>query len=214
MNDRIATIRQSMMFTGHLENDVIDLLSLYNCPKTAEHSLRVGDEASRLAAKFGGDPEAARTAGLLHDISAIIPNNERIRVAQELHIEILPEEALFPMIIHQKISRIIARDVFHIHDPSILDAIECHTTLKAKATLMDLVLFVADKIEWDQPGKPPYLEQLLEQLDTSLEQGAFVYIAYLWNQRDRLKVVHPWLISAFEDLKAKSSAYPVREENR
>lgn len=204
MNATLQTIQQSMVFSGHLENDVVDLLSLYHCPKTAEHSLRVGYEAGRLAAKFGADPEAARTAGLLHDISAIIPNSDRIRVSQELHIDILPEETAFPMIIHQKISRIIAWDVFQIHDRVILDAIECHTTLKANPSLMDLIVFVADKIEWDQPGTPPYLDELLQQLDTSLERGAFVYIHYLWKQRDRLKVIHPWLIEAYEDLKAKS----------
>lgn len=196
----LLDIQQSMTFSGHLETDVNRLLHLHHCPKTAEHSVRVSCEAERLATRFGGDPEAARNAGLLHDISAIFPNSERIRAAEALGIDVLPEEALFPMIIHQKISRIIARDVFQIHDSTILDAIECHTTLKANPSRMDLIVFVADKIEWDQPGKPPYLDELLPELDCSLERGAFVYIEYLWNQRDRLKVIHPWLADAYEYL--------------
>ncbi|WP_282937903.1 bis(5'-nucleosyl)-tetraphosphatase (symmetrical) YqeK [Paenibacillus sp. RC67] len=196
----LLDIQQSMTFSGHLETDVNRLLHLHHCPKTAEHSFRVGCEAERLAARFGGDPDAARYAGLLHDISAIFPNSERIRTAEALGIDILPEEAAFPMIIHQKISRVITKDIFQIQDQTILDAIECHTTLKANPTQMDLIIFVADKIEWDQPGKPPYLDELLSELDYSLERGAFVYIEYLWNQRDRLKIIHPWLADAYEYL--------------
>lgn len=205
MSDILASIRRSIVFSGNVQNDAIELLNAYRCTVTAEHVLRVADEAARLASIFGADAEDARIAGLLHDISAIIPNSERIGAAQELGIDILPEEITFPMIIHQKISRIIARDVFHIDNPDILDAIECHTTLKANSSLMDLIVFVADKIEWDQPGKPPYLDELLPKLDVSLEQAAFVYIDYLWKQRDKLKVVHPWLIDAYYDLKTKLS---------
>ncbi|MCS7462047.1 bis(5'-nucleosyl)-tetraphosphatase (symmetrical) YqeK [Paenibacillus doosanensis] len=202
MHPSLLAIKQSMVFTGQLERDIIDLLTLYNCPRTAEHSLRVGDEAARLAARFNGDTEHARTAGLLHDISAIIPNSDRIRFARELHIDILPEESAFPMIIHQKLSRIIARDLFQIRDPSILNAIGCHTTLQADPSPLDLIVFVADKIEWDQPGTPPYLDALLKRLDVSLESGAFVYIDYLWRQKERLKVIHPWLSDAYRQLKA------------
>ena len=51
---------------------------------------------------------------------------------------------------------------FGIEDNEILSAIECHTTLKKNYSDIDLVLFVADKIKWDQEGKPPYLDGLLQ----------------------------------------------------
>ena len=47
-----------------------------------------------------------------------------------------------------------------MHDEETLDSICCHTTLRKHATKMDLVLFVADKIEWDQNGTPPYLVEV------------------------------------------------------
>ncbi|OLF95341.1 Hydrolase (HAD superfamily) [Bacillus licheniformis] len=34
------------------------------------------------------------------------------------------------MIIHQKLSKVMARDLFQVADEDILNAIECHTTLK------------------------------------------------------------------------------------
>lgn len=34
--------------------------------------------------------------------------------------------------------------------------------LKAKPSKIDMIIFVADKIEWDQEGQPPYLKELEE----------------------------------------------------
>ncbi|EJW16375.1 hydrolase (HAD superfamily) [Paenibacillus alvei DSM 29] len=68
------------------------------------------------------------------------------------------------MIIHQKLSKVMARDIFGITDNEVLDAVGCHTTLRANATQLDLVLFVADKIAWDQQGTPPYLKELHHNL--------------------------------------------------
>lgn len=191
--------------TGNLREDVYRFLVDNQCPKTAEHSLRVGAEARRIALQFSAHPEAAEAAGYLHDISAVFPNDQRIRVAQELGIEVLKEEAEFPMIIHQKLSKAMAQDLFGVQDQEILAAVGCHTTLHKQATLLDRVLFVADKIEWDQVGEPPYLAEILEQLSLSLEHAAFAYIDYLWQQREHLRVVHPWLADAYYELRSALS---------
>lgn len=102
-----------------------------------------------------------------------------IEVANILGIEIYDEERKMPLIIHQKISKVIAQDIFKINDTSILSAIECHTTLKKEPSKLDLLLFVSDKVKWDQDGNPPYLEGLLYNLDKSLEHSALYYIDYL-----------------------------------
>lgn len=153
-------------------------------------------EAANLAKKFNADCQKAETAGWLHDISAIIPNEHRIDVAREMSIEVLDEEEFFPLIIHQKLSAEIASCVFKIKDDEIISAIGCHTTLKKDATDIDKIVFIADKIQWDQSGKPPYLDGLLKQLNISLDHGVFHFLDYLWQQRDSLKVVHPWLKDA------------------
>ncbi|MDO3676983.1 bis(5'-nucleosyl)-tetraphosphatase (symmetrical) YqeK [Paenibacillus ehimensis] len=187
--------------TNRLRDDIRSFLSLNGCEKTAEHCMNVGTEARRIALRFGADPEAAETAGWLHDISAVIPNGDRIAVSRELGIEVLPEEEAFPMIVHQKLSAVMAEQLFGVTDAAILDAVGCHTTLRAGSTLLDQVLFVADKIAWDQPGTPPYIRELQEQLNRSLMHGAFAYIDYLWERKHTLKVVHPWLKEAYEELR-------------
>ncbi|EOO08111.1 putative protein in pepC 5'region [Bacillus thuringiensis serovar morrisoni str. 4AA1] len=146
--------------TGKIDNDIKDFLLKYNKEFTYKHSIRVANEAKKIAEKFHVDKEKAAIAGYLHDISGIFPNEERIAVAEEFGVEIEEAERKFPMIIHQKLSRVIAKEIFKVEDEDVLDAICCHTTLRKHPTKMDLVLFVADKIEWDQKGTPPYLIEI------------------------------------------------------
>lgn len=107
----------------------------------------MGKEARKIAERFNANADSAEIAGYLHDISAVYSNDVRIQVSYDLGIEVLSEEEAFPMIIHQKISKEMARDIFNIMDQEILDAVGCHTTLKKNSTILDKVLFVADKIE-------------------------------------------------------------------
>lgn len=182
-----------------LKNEIKQYLVSKNCEKTYYHCMEVGEYAYQLGEKYLTSPEKVSIAGYLHDISAIYPNNQRINVAQKYGIELNEAEMAFPMIIHQKISKSIAKMDFGIEDNEILSAIECHTTLKKNYSDIDLVLFVADKIKWDQEGKPPYLDGLLQDLNCSLENTAYFYIDYIL--KHDIKVVHPWLWDAYNQLK-------------
>ncbi|EGO2577105.1 MAG: bis(5'-nucleosyl)-tetraphosphatase (symmetrical) YqeK [Enterococcus faecalis] len=181
-----------------LKNEIKQYLVSKNCEKTYYHCMEVGEYAYQLGEKYLTSPEKVSIAGYLHDISAIYPNNQRISVAQKYGIELNEAEMVFPMIIHQKISKSIAKMDFGIEDNEILSAIECHTTLKKNYSDIDLVLFVADKIKWDQEGKPPYLDGLLQALNCSLENAAYFYIDYIL--KHDIKVVHPWLWDAYNQL--------------
>lgn len=181
-----------------LKNEIKQYLVSKNCEKPYYHCMEVGEYAYQLGEKYLTSPEKVSIAGYLHDISAIYPNNQRISVAQKYGIELNEAEMAFPMIIHQKISKSIAKMDFGIEDNEILSAIECHTTLKKNYSDIDLVLFVADKIKWDQEGKPPYLDGLLQALNCSLENAAYFYIDYIL--KHDIKVVHPWLWDAYNQL--------------
>ncbi|AAO81605.1 HD domain-containing protein [Enterococcus faecalis] len=181
-----------------LKNEIKQYLVSKNCEKTYYHCMEVGEYAYQLGEKYLTSPEKVSIAGYLHDISAVYPNNQRISVAQKYGIELNETEMAFPMIIHQKISKSIAKMDFGIEDNEILSAIECHTTLKKNYSDIDLVLFVADKIKWDQEGKPPYLDGLLQALNCSLENAAYFYIDYIL--KHDIKVVHPWLWDAYNQL--------------
>ena len=111
-----------------------------------------------------------------------------------------PAEEKYHFLLHQRISRILSEEQFGIHDPDILDAVECHTTLKKNAGLYDKVIFIADKISWDQEGLPPYYDTLKQLAEHSLDEACFFYISYQFDH-NLLLMPHRWIREAFEDLK-------------
>ncbi|MGX7010946.1 HD domain-containing protein [Lactococcus cremoris] len=145
----------------------------------------------------------AFVAGLLHDIGGVYPNHQRVEKAELFGIELLTEEREFPLIIHQKLSKYLAREYFKITDENILSAIECHTTLKENFTELDLIVFLADKISWDGGDNVPFKEGLLTALSVNLQSAALYYIDFIIN--DGLKVAHPWLLEAKKDLENQLS---------
>ena len=201
MNLLLRQLQADVNFSGHIAVDVPNFLCHHGYPKTAKHSRDVALKSRELAKQFNADEDKAEIAGWLHDISAVFPSAERAKVARELGIEVLPEEDTFPMIIHQKLSIVLGRELFGVTDSETLSAIGCHTTLKQDATLLDKVVFVADKIAWDQPGSPPYLNEILAGLDKSVDHAAFVYLDYIWQMRASLKVLHPWTAQSHAQLK-------------
>jgi predicted HD superfamily hydrolase involved in NAD metabolism len=201
MHNVLVQLGAGLQLTGDIARDVPVFLAYHGRPDTAIHCGAVAAEARRIAALVGADLDTAEISGWLHDISVIIPNEQRALIAEQLGIDVLPEEAIFPMIIHQKLSAVLARDLFQIEDAAILSAVGCHTTLKAGATLLDKVLFVADKLAWDQPGHAPFHDEMRVVLGRSLDQATLVYLRYLWEQRAKLKVLHPWAQAAYVELR-------------
>lgn len=201
MNQILYDYDKNIRFTRDLKTDVSNLLKSYGHDETYVHCVDVAEEAVRIAEKFGEDTGKAKTAALLHDISAIIPKDKRIEYAEALKIDILPEEMAVPMLLHQKHSKVIARELFRILDEDTLNAIECHTTLRTKPTKMDLILFVADKVRWDQKDAPPFSDKMIKGLKKSLEEAFLAYAEYMFEDTSRMKIVHPWFKAAFEDLK-------------
>lgn len=200
MHPQLAAFIRNVPLTDSVQVDMTTLLSHHGHAKTVGHSMRVAAEAKRLAQHWGEDPASAEIAGLLHDISAIIPVDQRIVLAEALQLDVLPEERILPMIIHQKLSAVIAHDLFAISSPTILSAIGCHTTLKADASLLDKIVFVADKLKWDQVGDLPYLEVMVAAVERSLDAAALCYLEHLWQRRASLAVLHPWAIDAYRQL--------------
>jgi HD superfamily phosphohydrolase YqeK len=87
----------------------------------------------------------------------------------------------------------MAEEIFKIHNQDILNAIGCHTTLKKDATTLDKIVFIADKIKWDQNYNAPFHNELLDSIKISLDEACYCYLKYLWNQKESLAVIHPWM---------------------
>lgn len=183
-----------------LEGQVLNYLQENGQEATFSHLLAVAEENAKWAQIFGLDEAAAYEAGLLHDISVVIPDEERLAFHEDRHLEILKAERHLPMLLHQQQSAILAQEVFQLTDPAILSAISCHTTLKDFATDFDCCLFLADKIKWDRGTTPPYLAELtalMEQKD--LKKASWLYLDWLFN--NDIQVIHPWALAALKELR-------------
>ncbi|QQO09964.1 bis(5'-nucleosyl)-tetraphosphatase (symmetrical) YqeK [Breznakiella homolactica] len=184
--------------TGDTAADIVGLIESYHKDELIQHVKNVAEKSRELSVLFDADPDKAELASFFHDVSCVIPNDQRLGVAEGFNLEIFEEERVFPMILHQKLSAEIAERIFGIRDTEILSAVRCHTTLKANPSKLDMIVFISDKIRWDQAGRPPYLDLVEDNLKVSLEAGTKAFVNYLIENKASLKVMHPWLLEAYE----------------
>lgn len=203
MNKVLAELIIGFNTIGNVQKDAIALLNFHGHQDIAEHCIKVANEASRIAHIFGIDEYKAFVSGCLHDVSRIFPDDKMINICHELEIDILKEEYIVPSLLHSKISKVMASEMFCIKDKEILSAIECHSTLKANAGTLDMVLFVADKTSWDNVYNKEFVDDIVNGLEKSLEHGAFGYLKYMFMNRERMKAFHPWTLEAYSDLLTK-----------
>lgn len=114
--------------------------------KRLDHTMMTVLEAVRLAAAYGADAQKARLAALLHDCIKL-PNKEIIDFCDEKGIELTDEERESPYLIHSRVGSLLAKDEFGVTDEEVLSAIRLHTLGCVGMTPLDMVVYVADKIE-------------------------------------------------------------------
>ncbi|UBV41959.1 HD domain-containing protein [Deinococcus taeanensis] len=162
-----------------------------------EHVPRATGETRRLARQFGGSETAAAQATLLHDLGGVVPRNRMVPLCESLGVRVLPEERQVPLLLHAQLSAVLARERYGVTDGTVVQAIRCHTTLHVSPTALDLVVFLADKLAWDQGGVPPYRAALLDALRGGLAAGAAWMLRWMASPEARLLIPHPDLRAAW-----------------
>lgn len=185
--------------------DVVDLIKnkylSNNKQDVLKHVEDVTNLAIGLAKTYKLDINKIKLAALLHDISAIMTPQEMYIFAKKYKLELDPAEENYHSLLHQRISKIIAQEEYSINDSDILNAIECHTTLRKNASIYDKVIFISDKLSWDQAGLPSYNDLLHSDTVKTLNEACYAYIKYQFDN-NLLVMPHRWIIEAYEDLKS------------
>ncbi|MHB1152548.1 MAG: HD domain-containing protein [Eubacteriales bacterium] len=187
-------------FTDNLQSDAKMLLCLNNRQDVFDHCHAVAETNIKIAEKYNLDKTLCERAGYLHDISAVIEPADMLVLAQSFELYIDEAEVRYPFLLHQRISRFIATNVFDITDELILSAIECHTTLKANPTKYDMALFIADKLSWDQDGRPPFYNDIDHALEISLGRASLAYMEYIVENK-MILFPHKWFTEGLSFLK-------------
>ncbi len=186
-------------FTGDVADDVYRVLIGNNRQKTFEHVKAVAEMNVKIAEMYNLDKAVCEASGYLHDISAVIAPSDMLVYAQEKGMYIDEAEMRYPFILHQRMSRLVAEQDFRVGDERILSAVECHSTLKVEPSDYDMALFVADKLAWDQEGKPPFYDVVYDALQKSLEEAALVYMKYIVDNKTIL-YPHRWFLEGMDYL--------------
>lgn len=67
--------------------------------------------------------------------------------------------------------------------------------------MVDKILFVSDKISWELSGEHPHLTEMRRNTyEINIDKAILIYLDSIWEQKDKLKLIHPWLIKAREEL--------------
>ena len=116
-------------------------------PEKYLHSVGAEHAARELAQMFGSDPEQAACAALIHDNAKDIQYEKALELVKENDFNIEDEIKSNKKIIHAYLGAFIAQKELGINDEEILNAVKYHTTGRAGMSLLEKIVFLADKIE-------------------------------------------------------------------
>jgi len=115
--------------------------------KRMNHCVSVAKLCYDLAIAHGADPMKAYLCGIFHDIAREIPKTDMVTLAKERGIRVGKEEEAEPLLLHGELAAAVMEENYNITDEEILDAVRCHTVGREYMTLLDKILFLADKTE-------------------------------------------------------------------
>lgn len=131
---------------------VIDIAAeIARCPDALRgHMARTAETAARLAGRWGGRPEAAYLAGLVHDALKGVPLEIGRAWVAAVGAAVDPADLETAGLLHGPLAaEVLARSV-GLGDAEVLDAVRYHTTGRAAMSPTEAALFVADQVE---PGR-------------------------------------------------------------
>ncbi len=148
--------------------------------KRVPHVIGCSQTAEALALRYGGDPEAARRAGILHDITKALGPEEQLKLCDRYGIILDNFQRSTPKLLHAKTGAVVAARVFGESD-AIYEAIYWHTTGKADMSLLEKIIYLADYIEPNRnfDGVEELRHLAMNDLDAAMVRGLETTISYV-----------------------------------
>lgn len=128
--------------------------------------------ATELAKRWGEDPETAAEAGILHDVTKCLPDEEQLRLIEKYGIVVDASDIAAPKTLHALTGAWFAREHFGVPD-EVFSAIEHHTTGSPGMTTLDKIVYLADFIEptRDFPGLERIRSLAFADLDGAMTEA-------------------------------------------
>ncbi len=171
-------------------------------PKRYEHSLCVADEALRLALRYGGDPQKAYLAGLLHDITKNTAESEHFKLFGTFNTELTEIERGSEKLWHAMSGVLYIRYLLNINDPELLDAVRYHTTAKAGMSPLAKILYLADFTSRDRDYDD--VDVMRRLVDVSVDEALAYALRYtVMDLAERNLAIHPDTLAAYNEIMLK-----------
>lgn len=168
-----------------IEANVKKILSEYRFT----HSVGVAKKAVELAKIYGVDEEIAKKIGIAHDVAKEMTDEEMIEYAKANNIRIDEIETVKPSLLHGKIGADIAAKKFGFTQ-DMINAIKWHTTGRKNMSMLEKIIYVADKTEENRKGTRFNLEKSRELSIQNIDKA----LIFLMNEFITYNVINEWLI--------------------
>ncbi len=170
-----------------MDKDILDCLLEGIGEERLNHTLRVVEEAKKLAVKHSVDVDKAAMTALLHDCGKFFNKKKILKRAYDFDIIISDIMKHSPELIHGPLGAKIANHKYNIEDQEMLNAIKYHTTGRKGMSTLEKLIYIADYIEASRKfiGVEEVRHLAYEDLDKSLLLALNQTIAFLVN-KDRL----------------------------
>ena len=154
------------------------------------HSFCVADSAKALAQQYGGDPEQAYLAGLLHDIMKDTPKADMLRFMQKAGVRLTNAELHNPKLWHAMAGEAYLRTELSVADSDLLNAVRYHTTGRGKMSLLEKILYIADYISADRVYDG--VEKMRTLSAQSLEDAMLFGLSFtIGDLAEKGQIIHP-----------------------
>jgi predicted HD superfamily hydrolase involved in NAD metabolism len=191
--------------SGDPDRDIEEFYYSESQLDTLVHVKQVATEARDLAARVGADTSAVNLAALAHDLAGVVPVVEMPAVAAGMGLPIEEADRAIPQLLHGPIAAAALVEKLAVCDEDVLNAVRYHSTLRAGASILEKIIFVADKLAYDPTSAHggEYVPAL--RAARSLDGAALVYLGFLQAYASRYGwLMHPNATAAYRDLTGQS----------
>ena len=166
-----------------------------------DHVGRVVIEASRLAHEHGVDEGRAVIAALGHDLYRAHVDAKLLAEGEVAGLSVSSVERSQPILLHGSLGALSMAERYGIDDEEVLAAARYHTTGRAGMSVLEKLIFVADKIEPEKARAVPAFVEARAAADQDLERAVHLILDHhIARALDRGWPLHPDSIAARNEL--------------